>query len=127
MPIPESTSIELEFEGDPTSLFVFKIDEWLTAAQTQLLVGDLLEERRASESADPLDAVLKRRAEMLPAGISRSSRGSPAPLEAIDVLTCYFSELSGRAGDSKLFRMTFLKFLKGCSCGQSEYLDFIPR
>ncbi len=48
MPVPKSISIELEVEGDPTSLFVPKIDgaifaEHLTAAQTHLLVGDFLE------------------------------------------------------------------------------------
>jgi hypothetical protein len=65
MPIPKSISIELEFEGDPTSLFVLKIDgavfaEHLTAAQTHLLVGDLLER-----------IVFPSALEMLPARISQ--------------------------------------------------------
>jgi hypothetical protein len=75
MPIPKSISIELEFEGDPTSLFVLKIDgavfaEHLTAAQTHSLVGDLLERIVFPNAPDKFDAVRKRKAEMLPVRIS---------------------------------------------------------
>jgi len=53
------------------------------------------------------------------------AQGPPVWLEAIDVLACYLPEVSGRAGDSKLFSMSLLKFLKGYSCGQAECLDFV--
>jgi hypothetical protein len=76
LPIPKSISIELEVEGDPTSLFVLKIDgavfsEHLTAIQIHLPVGDLLERIVLPNAPDKFDAVRKRRAEMLPARISQ--------------------------------------------------------
>jgi hypothetical protein len=76
MPIPKSISIELEVEGDPTSLFVLKRDgvvfaEHLTAAQTHLLVGDLLERIVFPIAPDKFDVARKRRAEMLPGRISK--------------------------------------------------------
>ena len=78
MPISKSISIELEVEGDPTSLFVLKIDgaviaEHLTAAQTHLLVGDFLERIALPQSREKLDMVRKRKLEMLAARISRLS------------------------------------------------------
>jgi hypothetical protein len=76
MPVLKSISIELEVEGDPTSLFVLKIDgavfaEHLTAAQTHLLVGDVLEQIVLPNAPDKFDTVRKRRAEILPARISQ--------------------------------------------------------
>ena len=78
MSIPKSISIELEVEGDLTSMFVLKIDgaifaEHLTAAQTHLLVGDFLERFALPSAEERPDAVRKRNLEMLPGRISRLS------------------------------------------------------